>query len=69
MSRLQEWLRDLFSRPEVEPFIAEEDPFVQRAHEVIEESRERRRQRKQQRSDAWDHRNAIERELLGSGKR
>lgn len=45
MTSIKERLRDLFTRPEVEPFVPEEDPFVQRTHEVVEASQERRRQR------------------------
>lgn len=45
MTNVKEWLRDLFTRPEVEPFVPEEDPFIQRAHDAVEASEERRRQR------------------------
>ena len=47
MKRLHTWLRNLFTRPEIEPFIADEDPFVQRAREAKEASQERQRHRRE----------------------
>ena len=47
MKRLHTWLQNLFTRPEIEPFIADEDPFVQRVREAKEASQERQRQRRE----------------------
>lgn len=47
MKRLHGWLRNLFTRPEIEPFVPEEDEFVQRAREAKEASQERRRQHRE----------------------
>lgn len=47
MKRLHAWLLDLFTRPEIEPFIADEDPFVQRARRAKAASQERQRQRRE----------------------
>lgn len=67
MTNVKEWLRDLFTRPEVEPFVPEEDPFVQRAHDAMEASKQRRVERKSVR-ERWKDRSALERELLGGGR-
>ena len=47
MKRLHTWLRNLFTRPEIEPFVPEEDEFVQRVREAKEASQERQRQRRE----------------------
>lgn len=47
MNRFREWLRNLFTRPEIEPFIAEEDATVQRFRDAADASRERQHQRRE----------------------
>ena len=68
MNAIKEWLRDLFTKPLVEPFVASEDAFVQRAQEAVEASKQRRVERRSER-ERWSNRSAMERELLNGGGR
>lgn len=62
MSRILEKIRDLFTEPVVDPFVPEEDPFIQRVGEAHANIDKRRKSRHEQ----WRYRNAMERELLGN---
>ncbi|MCV0404557.1 MAG: hypothetical protein K5924_12755 [Chloroflexi bacterium] len=46
MKSIKDWFISLFRREPVEPFVAEDDPFVQRMRHEREESKDNRRERR-----------------------